>query len=317
MVPHALARGSAVFGRRKREDAAAEAAREAGRRALFARLAERPEHICPFLGLEGERTGYVDGVSDEHRCFAFGDPAPLSAEQQTRVCQERGYGNCPRYLRGVLVIPTEELEALRRARSAPAAVSPVPPARVAPRKRRRAPLLAVLTLLLLVGAGGAGAWALLSGGLIAAPLESPTPSASASVVPSATPEPTEAVTPSDEPSPAATESPAPTRTPDPTPLPADVFAFYEVQVDPGDYVLYEVNGAGEIVGTRDATFSDRSQATVELIDAPNGQRHWRTTEGDYAGLSYVFPNSGDFEIWAVYRRADGGRSSEPLPEDQL
>lgn len=107
-----------MFGRRKREEvAAAEAARESERRALFERLAQRPENICPFLGLEDERAGYVDGVSDEHRCFAFGDPAPLSAEQQTRVCQERGYGNCPRYLRGVLVIPTSELEALRQRRA--------------------------------------------------------------------------------------------------------------------------------------------------------------------------------------------------------
>jgi hypothetical protein len=108
-----------VFGRRKREEqAAAEAVREEERRALFSRLAQRPENICPFLGLEDERAGYVDGVSDEHRCFAFGDPVPLSAEQQTRVCQERGYGNCPRYLRGVLVIPTSELEALRHHRPA-------------------------------------------------------------------------------------------------------------------------------------------------------------------------------------------------------
>ena len=127
-----------MFGRRKREEAAAtEAAREAERHALFSRLAERPEHICPFLGLQADRTGYVEGVSDDHRCFAFGDPAPISAEQQTRVCQERGYGNCPRYLRGVLVIPTEELEALRRPR---VAVEPPPPpiAVAEPRRRRRA-----------------------------------------------------------------------------------------------------------------------------------------------------------------------------------
>lgn len=123
-----------MFGRRKREEeAAAEAVREGERRALFSRLAERPENICPFLGLEGERAGYVDGVSDEHRCFAFGDPVPLSAEQQTRVCQERGYGNCPRYLRGVLVIPTSELEALRHRRVIePQAAPPTPAPRLPP-----------------------------------------------------------------------------------------------------------------------------------------------------------------------------------------
>jgi hypothetical protein len=182
-----------VFGRRKREEAAAaEAAREAERRSLFAKLAERPEHICPFLGLEADRTGYVNGVSSEHRCFAFGDPAPLSAEQQTRVCQERGYGNCPRYLRGVLVIPTEELEALRR----PRAPAPPPPAPTAePRRRSRAPLVAVLALLLLV-AGGAGAYLYLGGfGGVAVeptptpePTPSPEPTATVSAEP--TPEPT-------------------------------------------------------------------------------------------------------------------------------
>ncbi len=179
-----------MFGRRKREEAAAaEAAREAERHALFAKLAERPENICPFLGLEANRTGYVEGVSDDHRCFAFGDPAPISAEQQTRVCQERGYGNCPRYLRGVLVIPTEELEALRRPRGA-AAEPPPPPARpvavAEPERRRRAPLLALLGLLLLVGAG-AGAYLYFSGdnGVAVVPTPSPSPTPSPTVEPTA------------------------------------------------------------------------------------------------------------------------------------
>ena len=45
-----------MFGRRKREEAAAaDAAREAERRALFTKLAERPEAICPFLGLADGR----------------------------------------------------------------------------------------------------------------------------------------------------------------------------------------------------------------------------------------------------------------------
>jgi hypothetical protein len=175
-----------VFGRRKREQAAAEeAVRETERRALFAKLAERPETICPFLGLSDDRTGYIEGVSSEHRCFAFGDPAPLSAEQQTRVCQERGYGNCPRYLRGVLVIPTEELEALRRPRAA--AVPAPAPVSAPPARRRGVPLLAILALLLLVGAGAAGAYLLLGRGdgvAIASPTPSPTPEPSPSVEPS-------------------------------------------------------------------------------------------------------------------------------------
>ena len=189
-----------MFGRRKREEAAAaEAARESERHALFARLAERPEHICPFLGLEADRTGYVEGVSDDHRCFAFGDPASISAEQQTRVCQERGYGNCPRYLRGVLVIPTEELEALRRPRAATGEPAPAPARPVAvaePERRRRTPLLALLGLLLLVGAG-AGAYLYFSGSNDVAVVPTPSPTQ----IPSATAEPTAATSSAPSPSP--------------------------------------------------------------------------------------------------------------------
>ena len=163
-----------MFGRRKRqEEAAAEAAREAERHALFAQLAERPENICPFLGLAGERAGYIEGVSDDHRCYAFGDPAPLSAEQQTRVCQERGYGNCPRYLRGVLVIPTEELEALRKPRAPLPEPAPVPVP--VERRRRTAPLLLLLLLLVVVGGGAAG-YLVWGQGLLPVAVESGSPS---------------------------------------------------------------------------------------------------------------------------------------------
>ena len=148
-----------VFGRRGRKDDR-EAAREEERRALFAELAKRPDTVCPFLGMADARTQYTDGVDANHRCYAFGDPAELSAEQQTKVCLQRGYGNCPRYLRGVLVIPTEELEALRRP------PPPIQPRTSAPiEQTRRRPfgvpgwLFGAFVLLLLVGGiGGATYW---------------------------------------------------------------------------------------------------------------------------------------------------------------
>jgi hypothetical protein len=147
-----------VFGRRNRKEAE-EAAREADRSALFAELAKRPDTVCPFLGMADARTEYTEGVDDKHRCYAFGDPAELSAEQQTKVCLQRGYGNCPRYLRGVLVIPTEELEALRRP---PPPIQPRPAKPAArPRERRRLPgwLLTAATLLVAAAAiGGASIW---------------------------------------------------------------------------------------------------------------------------------------------------------------
>lgn len=300
-----------MFGRRKREQAAAaELAREAERRALFARLAERPEHICPFLGLEAERTGYVEGVSDDHRCFAFGDPAPISAEQQTRVCQERGYGNCPRYLRGVLVIPTEELEALRRPR--PAAVPPPPPAETAPERRRRAPLLALLALLLLVGAGGAGAYLLF--GRDPGTAVNPSPSSTPTVQPTESVAPTASVEPT--PTEASTPSIGASPTPEPTPEAGDSFAFYEVSVSPSSYRLFAWED-GAIVDERVVEFDGFSFARVEPEEGDDGNVYWLTQDGDLAGYAYRYPESGDFRIRAVFLNDAGDRRSVFLEPDEL
>ena len=306
-----------MFGRRKREEAAAaEAAREAERRALFAKLAERPEHICPFLGLDGDRTGYVEGVSDEHRCFAFGDPAPISAEQQTRVCQERGYGNCPRYLRGVLVIPTEELEALRRPRAPLEPPPPPPPAAPEPERRRRgAPVLLLLLLLLLVG-GGAGAFLLMGDGNGVANA-TPTPGASATAEPSVAP-PSPSLAPSEAP---ASETPAASvlasPTPEPTPEVGDAFAFYEVSVAPDEYQLYALDGGGDVTDTRVTSFGNYSFARAEPTQGADGEVYWVTQDGDLAGWSYRYPDSGDFRVRAVFLNDAGERRSEYLEEDQL
>jgi len=307
-----------VFGRRKREEeAAAEAAREAERHALFARLAERPEHICPFLGLADDRPGYVDGVSDEHRCFAFGDPAPLSAEQQTRVCQERGYGNCPRYLRGVLVIPTEELEALRQRRAPlPEPVAAPPPDDT--KRRRGAPILLLLAALVLL-VGGAGAYLLFGDGFGSAVVPSP----SASLTPAPTVEPS--ASPSAEPSPSETApppSPSPssqaTPTPEPTPEAGDEFAFYEVSVGPDSFTLYEVDDAdGDVTDTRTTSFGGFSFARVEPVRGSDGEVYWETQDGDLTGWSYRYPDSGDFRVSAVFLNAAGDRRSAYLEEDEL
>jgi hypothetical protein len=298
-----------VFGRRKREEAAAaEAAREAERRSLFAKLAERPEHICPFLGLEADRTGYVNGVSSEHRCFAFGDPAPLSAEQQTRVCQERGYGNCPRYLRGVLVIPTEELEALRR----PRAPAPPPPAPTAePSRRSRAPLVAVLALLLLV-AGGAGAYLYLGGfGGVA-------------VEPTPTPEPTPS------PEPTATVSAEPTPEPTPT-IPLNAITRGELarlmadalELPPaaGDYYVDDNESpyqgdinrlaeAGVTVGCSDTEFCPEAFATRAQLASFVA----RALSLPEATQDYFADDDGTFHEADINRLAEAGITDGCAPE---
>ena len=307
-----------MFGRRKREEAAAaEAVREAERHTLFAKLAERPEHICPFLGLESDRTGYVDGVSDDHRCFAFGEPAPISAEQQTRVCQERGYGNCPRYLRGVLVIPTEELEALRRPRVAVAEPPPPPVAVDEPARRRRAPLAIVVVLLLLVG-GTAGAYFLFGDELGIAIGPSPSPSPTPSVESSPVPSPSISVEPSptSDPSPSLSPTIGPSPTPEPTPVAGDEFAFYEVSVGPESYILYAFDN-GSIGNDRTIGFNAFSFAMVEPATGNDGNVYWVTQNGDLAGYGYRSPDSGNFRIRAVFLNDAGDRRSAFLDEDEL
>lgn len=300
-----------MFGWRKRKQAAAEeAAREAERRAILAKLAERPEHICPFLGLEGERAGYVDGISDEHRCFAFGDPGRLSSEQQTRVCQEPGYGNCPRYLRGVLVIPTEELDALRRRPVEPAAAPP-PPA-PPPRRRRRRPAVAILGLLLLVAIGGGAAYLFATGEFGIGAID-PTSS------PSPQPEPTIRT---DTPTPMA--SPEPSASPpetspgaEPTPEAGDEFAHYEVSVDPGSYTLYLTDDDGTIVSSRPVSFAGFSFGRAAPIASVEAVVLWRIEDGNLAGYAYRYPESGEFGVRAVFFSDSGERRTYYLDASEL
>jgi len=306
-----------LFGRRGRESRE-EADRERSRRALFEELAKRPANICPFLGLATSQTEYHDGFTREHRCYAFGDPVELSAEQQERVCLGRGYGNCPRYLRGVLVIPTDELEALRRPLPpvlppAPPVVPPPPPARGDGRGGRRTALLVGLVLLLAV-LGAAGAFVYINGPGVAV---RPTPTPSPSIQPSASP----SISPSLAPSPSPTlpdQTPFPeTPKPDPTPLPGDTFQGYEVTVLEGENTLFEVDDQGNILSSQVAQFSRFSQAPVDRILAPNGLLHWRTKEGFFTGLSYIHGQSGAFLIRAVYQGADGQKRYIVLPEDEI
>ena len=297
-----------MFGRRKQEQQE-EAAREAERRALFEELAKRPDTVCPFLGLENARTEYRDRVSDGHRCYAFGDPAELSGEQQQKVCLQRGYGNCPRYLRGVLVIPTEELEALRRPQPAPppAAPAPVPAAAASGGGGRRGVLVVALLLLVALGGGGAAFLVLSGNGGIASQSPTPLPSASPTGVASATatgetpaasptsgqssptPIPTPVVLPSIDPSTSAF----------PTPGPGDVPTGYIVVVQAGDYPVVRMDEDGTITGEATARFADVSGAPVSRVEV-DGIIYWRTLLGEYTGLAYARALSRDFVVYETF-----------------
>jgi len=307
-----------VFGRRKREE---EAAREAERRALFAELAMRPDTVCPFLGMATSRTAYEPKVTDDHRCYAFGDPAELSAEQQQKVCLQRGYGNCPRYLRGVLVIPTEELEALRR--PLPAAPPPPSPAPAGQRGGRGGILVLALVLLLAVG-GGAGAFLLLrEPGGVATQTPTPDPTAEPTPRPSGT---GTSVAPSQSESgpPSATPLPTPVSLPSagasvpalPTPGPGDQSTGYIVVVTAGDYPVVRMDDDGTQLGDATAVFDDVSAAPVQRIELDEGL-FWRTLLGEYTGLAYSRTLDDEFDIYETYETSDGEARFRLLQESEL
>jgi hypothetical protein len=297
-----------LFGRRKREDVTrAEEAREAERRALFEQLAKRPETVCPFLGLAEDRAGYQPEPNAEHRCYAFGDPAPLSDEQQRHVCLERGYSNCPRYLRGVLVIPTEELEALRRPQPHVAPPPPPPPRPVVQRPRRRRNLLvAVPLLILLVAAIGTGGLYLTNPSFLVGLLHgTPSAVATGSAGHTATTKPT------------GSASALVTPTPLPTPTQGDTPDGYLVGVGPRSYTIFTVDDAGNTTSSRSIQFGRFSHAMVERVVAANGLRYWKTLDGPLTGYAYIAGRSGDFQIVHLFRHSDGSLRGTVLPPDQV
>jgi hypothetical protein len=167
--------------------------------------------ICPFLRAadDGDRlVAPVETPDPANRCAALRDAVPQSLRQQELVCLSSGHVNCPRYLRGAVVIVEAPEPAVRRGR----ALSP-----------------AVLgSLLVLVMAASASvAFVMARGGLelaAAAPTSSPARSltavAQASATPVATIAPTPLPTPAPTPAPTASPSPTPAPTPSPTASPS-------------------------------------------------------------------------------------------------
>ena len=158
--------------------------------------------ICPFLRAVDDTDRLVAPVETPdpaNRCAALRDPVPQSLRQQELVCLASGHVNCPRYLRGAVVMAEAPAAAVRPGRS----VSP-----------------AVLgSLLILVMAATASlAFVLVRGGLelaVAAPTASPAASVDAVAQASTTPVTTAAPTPA----PSVTAPPSPTPSPSPSPDP--------------------------------------------------------------------------------------------------
>jgi hypothetical protein len=162
--------------------------------------------ICPFLRAvdQGDRmVAPVEAPDPANRCAALRDAVPQSLRQQELVCLASGHVNCPRYLRGAVVIAETPDPVVRTGRSLTPAV--------------------FASLVVLVLAASASVAFVLSGGglkLAAAPTSSPVPSATQVAVAPPTPTPTIAPTPTPTPIPSASPSPSPTPSPTPIPTPA-------------------------------------------------------------------------------------------------
>jgi LysM repeat protein len=168
---------------------------------------------CPFfrsVDASQQLAAPIEAPDPANRCAAFGEPKAQSARQQELVCLTRGHQDCPRYLRGALVL---------READAPAA----------PRRTLSGATVAALVLLA-VSAGASFAFVLMRGGLTlpvgpgatqvaAAATATPGPTATPVVTPEPTPSPTPTPAPTPTPTPQPTPSPEPTVAPTPPPTP--------------------------------------------------------------------------------------------------
>jgi LysM repeat protein len=167
---------------------------------------------CPFLRAADAADRLIAPIEtpdSANRCAALRDAVPQSLRQQELVCLSSGHVNCPRYLRGALVI----------------AEAPEPPAR---RGRSLTPAVLGSLVVLVMAASASVAFVMARGGLelaAAAPTLSPTATAvaQAPVTPvptlAPTPIPTAIPTASPSPTPSSTASPTPAPTPSPSPTP--------------------------------------------------------------------------------------------------
>ena len=165
---------------------------------------------CPFLRAVDERdrlTSPIEAPDPANRCAALREPVPQSLRQQELVCLASGHVNCPRYLRGAVVV----------------AETPDPVVRA---RRSVSPPVLVSLIVLVMAASASAAFVVARGGLelaVAAATASPVPSMTAVAVVPASPVPTGAPTaiptpvPTPVPTPTATASPTPSPTPSPSP----------------------------------------------------------------------------------------------------
>jgi hypothetical protein len=234
--------------------------------------------ICPFLRAvdESDRmVAPVEAPDAANRCAALRDAVPQSLRQQELVCLASGHVNCPRYLRGAVVM----------------AEAPAPVARPA---RTLTPAILGSLLVLVLAASASVAFVLAGGGLQLAvvPTASPVPSATNVAVAPATPTPTPTVTATASPSPSPSPTPSPTPTPVPTPTPtpeptarpaatSDRYALLRACPDTPDCWIYRVRSGDNLYSI--ANYFGVSQDSIYR------RNPWTRTQGLRAGQELRLP----------------------------
>jgi hypothetical protein len=248
--------------------------------------ADRSPHpaTCPFfrsLGPDGVLARPIEAPDPINRCAASGEVKPQSYRQQELVCLTGGHVNCPRYLRGLVVVRNRPFmrprATTRTGRATGAAVALLATSVVA-----SVGFVFARGGLTLPVAGPSGTSA-----AVASPVTSATPveSAAASlpaVSPSSTPEPSPV--PSTAPSPSASARPSlpptPRRTPSPAPR-SDRYDLLDPCPDSPDCWIYTVRSGDNL--TSIANYFGIPLETVRDLNP------WTRSQGLRAGQELILP----------------------------
>jgi LysM repeat protein len=181
------------------------------------------DHVCPLLGLAGERRVVIDGADGGHRCHAEDPPASIDRATQVRLCLTPAYDRCERFAAYLALRPgttpgrSAAGDGFVSTRQVLTAQPPWRGVAGRARRSRSVALVAGVAGAAALGVAGVAVAGTLAGGAAG---ESASPTAgSPSPTPTATPRPSATPTPSASAEPTASPTPTPPATPEPTPPP--------------------------------------------------------------------------------------------------